>query len=260
MFDDRIELSNWRECAAGHQRSIFENRLYPSVLIKVLKLGSREASGARISKRAFLNRFKRFGAYRTFRREVDEFLEQARKFSLADGIELPIPKIFGFAQTEHGLGLVVEKITRRDGQLAPTLAQLAFSGQLTARHLTMVDEIFERFRRLHIVMMDVNPGNFVVTDRRGDDELICVDGTGEKSFLRIFALSRPANDIKLRRMRLKLLTKLARILEHPAAVPGDKSVYAALTRHSKPTGRYLRLSTASPHPALLAAVLSSVPV
>ena len=260
MFDDRIDLSEWHECAAGHQRSIFDNRLFSNVLIKVLKPESRGASGTRQSKRtfAFLNRFKRFGAYRTFRREVDEFLEQARKCSPADGIELPIPRIFGFAHTEYGLGLVVEKITRGDGELAPTLAQLAFSGQLTAQHLTMIDELFERFRRLHIVMMDVNPGNFVVTDRRGHDELICVDGTGEKSFLRIFAFSRRANDVKLRRMRLKLLMKLARILEHPAALHGDKTVRAALAQHPRQPGRYMRLAGASPHPALLAVILSSI--
>ncbi|OAP42492.1 hypothetical protein AU381_14975 [Sinorhizobium glycinis] len=262
MFDDKIELSGWRQCAAGHQRSVFENRLHPNLLIKVLKPESRGASGTRRSRRtfAFLHRFKRFGAYRTFRREVDEFLEQARKFSLADGIELPIPRIFGFAHTDHGLGLVVEKITRRDGELAPTLAQLAFSGQLTARHLMMIDEIFERFRRLHIVMMDVNPGNFVVTDRRGCDELICVDGTGEKSFLRIFAFSRRANDVKLQRMRSKLLIKLAGILEHPAALRGDKTVRAALGRHPSQASRYLRLTSASPNSALLAVILSSVPV
>ncbi|WP_164923871.1 YrbL family protein [Sinorhizobium fredii] len=251
MFDGKIELSDWDQCAAGHQRSIFAHQLYPNVLIKVLKPESRGEGGTRRSKTVrFLIRFKRFGAYRTFQREVDEFLEQARKFSLADDEELPIPRIFGFAYTDHGLGLVVEKITKGDGELAPTLGELAFSGRLTARHLRMIDELFERFCRLHIVMMDVNPGNFVVTDRRGFEEVMCVDGTGEKSFLRVFALSRRANNAKLGRMRAKLLTKLARILIHPAAVCGDESVRAALEPYQRQTGQRVRLRALSPQRAL----------
>ncbi|WP_245424315.1 YrbL family protein [Sinorhizobium sp. BJ1] len=253
MFDGRIELAGWRQCAAGHQRSIFAHQLYPNVLIKVLKPESRGEGGTRQSKRGlrFLNRFKRFGAYRTFQREVDEFLEQARKFSLADGVELPIPRIFGFAHTDYGLGLIVEKITKGNGELAPTLRELAFSGQLTARHLKMIDELFESFCRLHIVMMDVNPGNFVVTDRRGFEELVCVDGTGEKSFLRVFAFSRRANDAKLGRMRAKLLTKLAGILAHPAAVCREESVRAALAPYQRPADRRAQLIALSPQPGLL---------
>ncbi|MCZ4094677.1 YrbL family protein [Sinorhizobium psoraleae] len=251
MFDGKIELSDWHHCAAGHQRSIFAHPLYPNVLIKVLKPESRGEGGTRRSKRRlrFLNRFKRFGAYRTFQREVDEFLEQARRFSLADRVELPIPRIFGFANTDYGLGLIVEKITMSNGEIAPTLRELALSGRLTATHLKMIDELFERFCRLHIVMMDVNPGNFVVTDRRGFEELICVDGTGEKSPLHIFAFSRRMNEARLRRMRAKLLTKLAGTLACSVAVSGDESVRAALGRYQRQTDQRTRSIGLSPDPA-----------
>lgn len=237
MLDGNISLSDWHLCAGGHQRSVFEHELYPNVLIKVLR--SRSDGGERQSTRAlrFLDRFKRFGAYRTFRREVDEFVEQARKFALSDLPDLPIPRILGFVQTEYGLGLVVEKITRAGGQLAPTLRDLALSGQLTAKHMVMIDELFERCRRLHIVLMDCNAGNFVVTDRRGYEELICVDGTGEKSFLRIFAFSRRANDFRLRQMRATLLTKLAKALNESATLGGQDGVRKALQAHLRSSGR-----------------------
>jgi hypothetical protein len=234
MFDGKVSLSDWHQCAAGHQRRVFEHERYPNVLIKVL--GSRGEGGTRQSTRMlrFLDRFKRFGAYRTFRREVDEFIEQARKFTLSDLTDFPIPRILGFVHTEHGLGLVVEKITKANGQLAPTLRGLALSGQLAERHLLMIDELFERFRRLHIVLMDCNAGNFVVTDRRGFEELICIDGTGEKSFLRIFALSHRANDFRLQQMRATLLAKLARILNDPAASGGEECVRATLQPYLRP--------------------------
>lgn len=231
MLDGKISLSDWHLCAGGHQRSVFEHELYPNVLIKVLR--SRSDGGERQSTRAlrFLDRFKRFGAYRTFRREVDEYIEQGRKFTLADLPDLPIPRVFGFVHTERGLGLVVEKITKANGQLAPTLRDLALSGQFATRHLAMIDEFFERCRRLHIVLMDCNAGNFVVTDRRGYEELICVDGTGEKSFLRIFAFSRRANDFRLQQMRATLLTKLAKTLNESAAAAEEDVVRTALKAH-----------------------------
>ncbi|QFI66303.1 hypothetical protein EKH55_1429 [Sinorhizobium alkalisoli] len=237
MFDGKISLSDWHQCAGGHQRCVFEHDLYPNILVKVLRI--RGNSGERQSTRMlrFIDRFKRFGAYRTFRREVDEFIEQARKFTLSDTADLPIPGVLGFVQTEHGLGLVVEKITMANGQLAPTLRDLALAGRLTARHLAMIDELFERCRRLHIVLMDCNAGNFVVTDRRGFEELMCIDGTGEKSPLRIFALSRRANGFRLRQMREKLFLKLARTLNDPAALPNEGHVHTVLEPYLRPKRR-----------------------
>lgn len=246
MFDSKISLSGWHQCAVGHQRCIFEHDLYPNILIKVLR--TRGKGGERQSKRMFhfFDRFKRFGAYRTFRREVDEFIEQARKFTLTDPADLPIPGVLGFVQTELGLGLVVEKITMANGQLAPTLRDLVLAGRLTARHLVMIDELFERCRRFHIVLMDCNAGNFVVTDRRGFEELMCIDGTGEKSLLRIFALSSRANDFRLRQMRETLRSKLARTLNNPAALPNEGHVHAALQPYLRPK-RDFRAFEGVPH-------------
>jgi hypothetical protein len=205
-----IDLATWTKCAEGSQREIYQNPRYPDVLVKVLR--SRGDRGARRSSRRFarLRSARRFGAYMTFRREIDEYLEQARKVNGNEMFDLPIPRIYGLAHTEGGLGLVVERIGNRDGKLSPTLAQLIFADRLTENHLRLVDRFFERCRDSHLVLMDINPGNFVITDRSGVEEIFCIDGTGEKQFFHLYAGSRLLNRVKLHFARRKLLDKIMR--------------------------------------------------
>ncbi|SFB58220.1 PhoP regulatory network protein YrbL [Rhizobium sp. NFR07] len=207
-----IDLSKWTKCAEGAQREIYQSPDDPDVLVKVIKARGRGERGARKSSRRlqWLRRFRRFGAYMTFRREIDEYLEQARKVNSDEIFDLPIPRILGLTHTSNGLGLLVERIANRDGTLSPTLSQLIFSGRLTANHMQLVDQFFDRCRDSHIVLMDINPGNFVITDRSGCEEIFCIDGTGEKQFFKIYASSRFLNNVRLKFAREKLLKKIAR--------------------------------------------------
>jgi hypothetical protein len=207
-----VDLKTWQKSAVGHQREIYANPQDPSVLIKVIKSSGRGERGARKSSRRFqwLRRFRRFGAYMTFRREIDEYLEQARKLSAGEVFDLPIPRILGLTHTSSGLGLVVERIANRDGELSPTLRQLALSGRLTDNHLRLLDSFFDQCRESHIVLMDANANNFVITDRAGEEQLFCIDGTGEKHFFQIYAISRRLNALRLRVARKKLLVKIER--------------------------------------------------
>lgn len=207
-----IDLSSWTKCAEGSQREIYESAGEPDVLVKVVKSRCRGEHGARkpTRRRHWFRKFRRFGAYMTFRRELDEYLEQARKIDGENHFDLPIPRILGLVHTSGGLGLMVERIANRDGRLSPTLAQLIAADRLTASHLGLVDRFFERCQAAHLVLMDINPGNFVVTDRNGADEIFCIDGTGEKQFFRLYAGSRLLNGIKLHFARKKLLRKIDR--------------------------------------------------
>ncbi len=207
-----VDLSNWTKCAEGSQREIYQNAEEPEVLIKVVKSWCRGDHGARkpTRRRHWFRRFRRFGAYMTFRREIDEYLEQARKVNGSEAFDLPIPRILGLAHTSSGLGLMVEKIANRDGKLSPTLAQLIAAGRLTDAHLELVDRFFERCRAAHLVLMDINPGNFVISDRNGREEIFCIDGTGEKQFFRVYAACRLLNGMKLHFARRKLLRKIER--------------------------------------------------
>jgi hypothetical protein len=218
-FNDFIDLSMCRKCAEGSQREIYEHPRAANVLIKVLKASGRAPGGERKTKRLlWFRKYRRFGAYMTFRREIEEYLEQARKLGGGEPFTLPVARILGFVYTSSGLGLVVERIANSTGHLAPTLTQLLLDEKLERRHFDLIDRFFETCSTAHIVLMDINPANFVVTDRSGVDELVCVDGTGEKNFLRLYASSRLMNCWRLHFARKKLLRKIERTAENAASL------------------------------------------
>ena len=150
----------------------------------------------------------------TFRREFDEYLEQARRSLQWNSGELPIAKVFGLVHTSLGLGLVVEKIRDRNGQLAPTLLSLARAGKVTQAHYDLLAEFFEECRKRHIVLMDKTPGNFVVAPKvDGGEHIVCIDGTGDKSLFKLYSLSRYLNGLKLQRYHHKVLWKMAKAMQ-----------------------------------------------
>jgi hypothetical protein len=217
-----VDLSECRKCSEGSQREIYEHPALPDVLIKVVKPTKRGARGVRLSQSfGWLKKYRRFGAYMTYRREIEEYLEQARKVEADESFSLPLAKIFGLVHTSGGLGLVVEKISTSSAAIAPTLSQILAQGQFGPLHLELIDRFFETCRRNHIVLMDINVGNFVVTDRSGKTELVCIDGTGEKSCFRLYASSRVLNSWKLHFARKKLLTKIER---HQAALRSRREI------------------------------------
>ncbi|TNM61724.1 YrbL family protein [Aliirhizobium smilacinae] len=203
---DFVDLEQWRLAGHGASRNLFENRMYPDILIKTVKPSAQTAGGNRKVKSRiyFFKKWRRFGAYMVFRRELEEYLNLARKFG-GERKKLPIAKIFGFVQTSQGLGMIVERVASRDGSLAPTLRRIIQERRFEQKHLDALNEFFREATRFHIVLMDCNLGNFVWSDAQdGDPRVICVDGTGEKSPVGLYATSNLLNRIKLRRYQARL--------------------------------------------------------
>lgn len=206
LISEWVDLSQWRLAGQGAARNLFENRSHPDILIKTVKASAQTAGGNRKvkSRLYFLKKKRRFGAYMVFRRELEEYLNLARKFG-GERPDLPIARIFGFVDTSQGLGMVVEKIASREGSLAPTLHRLIQERRFEQKHLDGLNEFFREAARLHIVLMDCNLGNFVWCNSREDGpKVICVDGTGEKSVFGLYAMSAAFNRVKLRRYQAKL--------------------------------------------------------
>jgi len=203
---DFVDLEQWRLAGHGASRNLFENRMYPDILIKTVKPSAQTEGGNRKvkSKFFFFKKWRRFGAYMVFRRELEEYLNLARKFP-GEGKDLPIAKIFGFVQTSQGLGMIVERVAARDGSLAPTLRRLIHERRFEQKHLDALNAFFREAARLHVVLMDCNLGNFVWSEgRENRPKVICVDGTGEKSPVGLFAMSSLLNRVKLRRYQARL--------------------------------------------------------
>lgn len=206
LFLRRVNLDQWKLVAQGASRAVFENRSYPDILIKTVKPTAQTVGGNRKIKHKyfFLRKWRRFGAYMSFRREVEEYLNLARRF-VGEQPDLPIAKIHGFIETSRGLGMVVEKVAARDGSLAPTLSRLILDGRFEQKHLDALNEFFREASRLHVILMDANLGNFVWAEHRGAKPLvICVDGTGEKTALKLYSMSNILNRWRLWRYKKRL--------------------------------------------------------
>lgn len=210
-FLEKIDLSTWRPVARGASRIVYVHDDYPDAVLKVVREDKRGPGGSRVlrSKRKFYRHLKRFGAYQSFSREFDEFLEQARRIDGAEDVRLPIARIFGFVHTTKGLGMLAERVCGPDGDIAPTLRSVLASEGPAPWIFEMLDECFEEMRVHHIVIADCSLDNFVIaTDSEGRRRMVCVDGTGDKSAIHIYAVSPFLNALLLARYRKRMQQKI----------------------------------------------------
>jgi PhoP regulatory network protein YrbL. len=227
FFSRKIDLNTWRPIASGASRIVYIHDDYPDTVLKVIREDRRGPGGTRKlrSKRNFYRHLKRFGVYQSFSREFDEFLEQARKVDGSEDVRLPIARIFGFVHTTKGLGMLTERISGPDGEIAPTLRTILAREGATPEIMAMLHECFEEMRARHIVLADCSLENFVVTtDSKGLRRMVCIDGTGDKSAVHIYAVCPFLNGLHLKRYLGRMKQKIDDFLaaqEGEALSPGS---------------------------------------
>lgn len=93
---------------------------------------------------------------------------------------LPISKMFGFAQSNIGIVQIAEKVSLDGKTIGPTVMQLLQSGGLTIKRLALLNDFVDLLVRSDIPMHDVTAHNIVLgQQRRGQEMFICVDGVGD---------------------------------------------------------------------------------
>lgn len=206
-----IRLAEVPPLAAGGHRLVFPHPHQADAVIKVLRDDAQQAKNA--LKRWLVSRCRLSGAYSSIAKEVSEYLS-ARSLFHDDGLPSFLPRLFGFAETDLGLGLVEEKITGRDGNLAPTLTQVVARRGMTPRLRRQLDDLWRSLLDSDLVFSDLNSNNIVVGHMpwHTDERLVLVDGLGEKvlipvhGFIRV--LRRKACLRKIRRAERRLAARL----------------------------------------------------
>ena len=106
--------------------------------------------------------------------------------------------MYGFVSTNIGLGCVTEKVTTKDGTLAPTLAQLLSEGTFTDRHLDCFNETIQRLYALDIRASDLSAHNLVFGHRDdGPVECVLIDGFGDIHAIPVRSMARWSNALGL---------------------------------------------------------------
>jgi hypothetical protein len=141
-----------------------------------------------------------------------QYLQLCKNSYKENTFQFPVETPYGFVQTSHGLGLVVEKIISPNGE-GITLHQLCKSHQFEEKHAKALDEFFNACCDLHIVFGEVNIAGIMYTEIRSNKpEFVLVDGMGEKLFLPLRAMFKSINTSNIRKVETKIHKKMQELL------------------------------------------------
>lgn len=206
----RIDLTGSEIVATGRTRDVYRHPHDASLLVKVIRPASieeRYGSGQPWYKL----RKRRYRHFISYLREVREHIAVR-----ALRIEHPayLQNIVGFADTEFGLGLVVEAVRGRDGNYAPTVASLIKRDALDRDLMAKLDQFFDELVASPVILADLNIYNIVCgyTPERGD-HFVLIDGIGHKTVIPFERFSRRINRwssaAKVKRVRAEIARRTA---------------------------------------------------
>jgi hypothetical protein len=184
-----LTLKDVAPLVVGRRRLVFQHPHDARLLVKVLR--PEQSTEESTQKVPLVHIRRRYGIYRTYARQIAEYLKIRARLKDHPPI---VEQVFGIVDTDYGLGLVVERIDNRNGGLAPTLFAVVeangYSQDLEDRILRLRDETI----RLEIITGDLHGGNIVSGyDAEHGDRLVMVESIGDKTFIPVNTLSRYIN-------------------------------------------------------------------
>lgn len=204
-MDTFFKLKGTDPLSFGGVRWVFKHPEDPDLLIKIIRHDAIEARFGKKTK--WYKRPRRYGIYLSYIREIQEFITIHAKFNT----HYPyLQRIVGFAQTDLGLGLVVQAIHGKDGQLAPTLRQIIDIGNYDETIQKALSEHLELLLNTDVVINDLNAKNMVYaySPEKGH-YFVLIDGLGNNTILPFKQWSKTIS----RRSKLKRFKELYRRIE-----------------------------------------------
>ncbi|HWV79835.1 MAG TPA: YrbL family protein [Hyphomicrobiaceae bacterium] len=176
--------------AAGSTRNVYRHPDNPSLLIKVIRPAAIEE---RFGSGAPWYKFRR-RRYRHLIAYLREIREQIAVHAMGGAYPPYLQKIVGIVETDLGMGFVVEAVFGRDGNFAPTVADLIRRGQLDRTIRAKLDHFLEELVASPVIVADLNPSNVVLgfTPEHGE-HFVLIDGIGFKNIIPLERMSAYAN-------------------------------------------------------------------
>ena len=204
----KLVISDLVPVAKGSIRDVYRHPDNPGLLIKVIRKSTQDEKFGS-GRRWYKSRKRRYGHLVSYVREIREHIAVN-----AASTEHPdyLQKIVGFADTDLGLGLVVEAIFAPDGSYAPTLSKLIAEGRMTPE----IQEAFEKFceavMETEVIIADLHVHNVVYGSPDGDDpRFIIIDGVGHKTLIPLELVSqrinRWSNSKKIEKLRARVAAR-----------------------------------------------------
>lgn len=186
---DVLQLKDRSPLNKGNSRLVFEHPDNPNQIVKVLRpdlLESRYGSGAPWRKRC-----RRYGRFRSYVREIQEFLSVYATENHAPPF---LQTVIGLVETDLGLGLVTNAARDKDGSLAPNVAMLISAGRFDSTVRRDLELFYQSILNCDVVISDMNMGNMVYAYDEGHGyHFVLIDGLGNANFLPTKLLCRAIN-------------------------------------------------------------------
>jgi hypothetical protein len=205
-----LQLKDIPAITQGRMRMVYRHPEDPRLLVKVIRpdiIDQRWGSGA-----PWYKSRRRYRQYISYIRETEEYIAAYA----SHGGSLPFAqKIVGFAETDLGLGLVMEAALDRDGNLAPALPSL-FQKQAFDRKVSEdLEEFLNQVVESDLIVADLNSGNIVYAydAAREKNHFVLVDGLGVSTVLPFKLLSRALNRRSKRGRVKRLRVRMARMFK-----------------------------------------------
>jgi len=169
-----VDLSQLKPLFHGSNRIVYIHPENPDLLIKVPHWRTVDNFNKRVS--GWKKRFKLLGG--GLPQSYREFYEYMR---LNLSAVKDMPHIFssaGMIRTSQGWGHVVKAERGADGEYAPTLASIIHEPEKYEQPLA---EFLQWIENTPTVFTNLEPWNLVLAWRRGKNELVSIDGIGDRS-------------------------------------------------------------------------------
>jgi hypothetical protein len=175
-----IVLKNQSPLAGGKTQSVYQHPDDSNLLIKVRNLDRlKQTYERRLGGRIGFKR--RHGFYTTWHRELEHYFSVCLRLGYRPHFLL---EYHGVADTDIGLGLIVNRVNDRAGNLAPTLAELVTKTGLTDDLRAKVEDLRRQMNELRISTNDISVSNIVYGwNERIGDHLVLIEGIGVNTFV-----------------------------------------------------------------------------
>jgi hypothetical protein len=204
-----LELKDRTPLNKGNSRLVFEHPNNPGQIVKVLRpdlMETRYGSGAPLRKRR-----RRYGRFRSYAREIQEFLAVYARENHAPPF---LQTVIGLVETDLGLGLVTNAARAKDGSLAPNVAMLISAGRFDSTVRRDLEVFYQNILNCDVVISDMNVGNMVYAfDDVAGYHFILIDGLGNANMLPLKTLSRWINRRSKRKRYERLYKRIATRLQ-----------------------------------------------
>ena len=155
---DQIILKKSNFLAEGASQRIFPHPENDQQLIKIPFDDGKGGQKNRIRKLVRYS-FWRYGNYKSWHDDYEQYIAITGRLN-----KLPtfVPRLYGFVETNLGCGMVVEKVSASNGNLAKTLGEYRDSNEDLPAIRAAINVFFDAFIESHCVATDLHLRNIEV--------------------------------------------------------------------------------------------------